>query len=35
MLPGAMFTGFEGPCEVVMHLGGVARYVEEGLVAVA
>jgi hypothetical protein len=33
MLPAAMFTGFDGACEVVVHLGGTATYVDDGDVA--
>jgi hypothetical protein len=34
-LPRAMFARFAGPCEVVLHLGGTARYIEETLPRVA
>jgi hypothetical protein len=33
MLPAAMFTGFDAGCEVVVHLGGAATYVDDGDVA--
>jgi hypothetical protein len=29
VLPQAMFAGFAGACEVVVHLGGVATYVDD------
>jgi hypothetical protein len=32
-LPGEVFGGFEGPCEVVIHLGGTASYIDDGDVA--
>jgi hypothetical protein len=35
MLPGAMFTGFPSGCEVVVHLGGTATYVDVGDTVVA
>lgn len=36
LLPGTMSAGFEGVCEMVVHLGGTARYIDdEGVVAVA
>jgi fibronectin-binding autotransporter adhesin len=35
-LPAAMFDGFSGACELVIHLGGTARYLDDGdMVAVA
>jgi hypothetical protein len=30
VLPGTMFAGFAGACEVVVHLGGTAVYVDDG-----
>jgi hypothetical protein len=27
---GALFAGFPGSCEVVVHLGGTARYIDDG-----
>jgi hypothetical protein len=30
VLPGALFAGFPGSCEVVVHLGGTARYIDNG-----
>jgi hypothetical protein len=36
VLPAAVFAGFDGPCEVVVHVGGASVYVEDaGMVAVA
>ena len=30
VLSGAAFAGFAGPVEVVIHLAGTARYVDDG-----
>ena len=32
-LPAALFAGFSGPCELVVHIGGATRYVDDGDVA--
>ncbi|WP_158923365.1 Hint domain-containing protein [Acidisphaera sp. S103] len=32
-LPGALFADFSGPCELVVHIGGTTRYVDDGEVA--
>jgi hypothetical protein len=29
-VPAALFQGFAGPCEVVVHLGATATYVDDG-----
>jgi hypothetical protein len=29
-LPAALFAGFSGPCELVIHLGGTASYIDDG-----
>jgi hypothetical protein len=33
-LPAALFDGFNGPVDVTLHLGGAARYVDDGSDAV-
>ena len=30
VLPRRLFAGFDGPCEVVVHLGGTTQYIEDG-----
>jgi hypothetical protein len=30
ILPASLFTGFLGACEVVVHLGGTAHYIDDG-----
>ena len=29
-LPATLFAGFSGPCELVVHLGGTASYIDDG-----